>query len=134
MELIDESGKPLKGKSKGEIKDILSTVRPKNREQEILLAREIAKKIEKERLEKLNEKIQTGFDGTFKENLKQRKEGDGFSKERHYRMIASIPQEMVYVAMQVWGPDVLKDKELFKQAFVKDETGQYCLTVDPKTI
>lgn len=134
MELIDESGKPLRGKSKAEIKDILSTIRPKNKEQEVLLAREIMRKIERERISKINEKIKTGFDGTFKENLKQRKEGDGFSKERHYRMIASIPSEMVYVAMQVWGPNVLSDKKLFRQAFVQDETGQYCLTVDPKTI
>lgn len=133
MDLVDDTGKPLP-KTREQIKDILSTVKPKNKEQEILLAKMLAEKIERERREKLNAKIETGFDGVFKENIKDRKTGDGFTKQRSMRLIASIPQEMVYVAMQIWGPNVLKDKKLFHEAFVKDETGQYCLTVDPKTI
>ncbi len=133
MELVDDTGRPL-GKTKEEIKDILQTVRPKNREQEILLARMIGEKIERERRAKLNEKIETGFNGVFKENTERKKDNDGFTPKRTMRLIAEIPQEMVYVAMQIWGPDVLKDKKLFKEAFVKDETGRYCLTVDPKSI
>ena len=133
MELVDDTGRPLT-KSKDEIKNILQTVRPKNREQEILLARMIGEKIERERQAKLNEKIETGFNGVFKENTARKKDNDGFTPKRTMRLIAEIPQEMVYVAMQIWGPDVLKDKKLFKEAFVKDDTGRYCLTVDPKTI
>lgn len=133
MELVDSTGKPI-GKSKEQIKDILSTVRPKNREQEILLARMISQKIEDDRVAKLNQKIDTGFDGVFQDNTKRRKDGDGFTEKRTMRLVAEIPQEMVYVAMEIWGPNVLKDKNLFREAFVKDETGRYCLTVDPKTI
>lgn len=133
MELVDDTGRPL-GKTKEEIKDILKTIRPKNKEQEVILAQMLGRKIEEERIRKLNEKISTGFDGTFKRNTLRKKDGDGFSEKRTLRLIAEIPQEMVYVAMQIWGPDVLKDKKLFKEAFVKDETGRYCLTVDPKTI
>lgn len=133
MELVDDTGRPL-GKTKEEIKDILKTIRPKNKEQEVILAQMLGHRIEEERIRKLNEKISTGFDGTFKNNTLRKKDGDGFSEKRTLRLIAEIPQEMVYVAMQIWGPDVLKDKKLFKEAFVKDETGRYCLTVDPKTI
>lgn len=133
MELVDDTGRPL-GKTKEEIKDILKTIRPKNKEQEVILAQMLGRRIEEERIRKLNEKISTGFDGTFKRNTLRKKDGDGFSEKRTLRLIAEIPQEMVYVAMQIWGPDVLKDKKLFKEAFVKDETGRYCLTVDPKTI
>ena len=133
MELVDDTGRPL-GKTKEEIKDILKTIRPKNKEQEVILAQMLGRRIEEERIRKLNEKISTGFDGTFKKNTLRKKDGDGFSEKRTLRLIAEIPQEMVYVAMQIWGPNVLKDKKLFKEAFVKDDTGKYCLTVDPKTI
>ena len=133
MELVDDTGRPL-GKTKEEIKDILKTIRPKNKEQEVILAQMLGRRIEEERIRKLNEKISTGFDGIFKKNTLRKKDGDGFSEKRTLRLIAEIPQEMVYVAMQIWGPNVLKDKKLFKEAFVKDDTGKYCLTVDPKTI
>lgn len=135
MELVDDTGKPIKiSKTREQVLDILKTLKPKDKEQERVLAKMVGERIEKERINKINEKISTGFDGTFKDNVLRRKEGDGFTGKRTMRLIASIPQEMVYVAMQVWGPNVLKDKKLFKEAFVKDETGQYCLTVDPKTI
>jgi len=134
MDLIDESGKPLKGKSREEIKDILQAVRPKNKEQEMVLAKALVEKIERERVNSMQYKIETGFDGTFKENIRARKEGDGYTKDRNMRLIASIPPEMLFVAQQVWGPDVLRDEILFKKAFVEDETGRMCLTVDPKTI
>ena len=134
MELIDESGKPLRGKSREDIKDILQTVKPKNKEQEMILAKAMVGRLEQERLGTMAHKLKTGFDGTFKENIKARKEGDGYTKDRNMRLIASIPPEMLFVAQQIWGPDVLKDRALFKKAFVEDETGQMCLTVDPKTI
>lgn len=134
MELVDESGKPLKAKSKEEVKNILKTVRPKNREQEMILARAMVKKLEQERINNIQKGIKEGFNGTFKDNYIARKEGDGFTKDRSMRLIASIPPEMLFVAQQVWGPDVIRDKNLFKKAFVEDETGRMCLTVDPKTI
>lgn len=137
MDLVDGTGKPLKdikAKNQQEVVDILNEVAPKNKEQEVLLAKEVGRRVEKERKDKINEKIRTGFDGTFKANAKLRAKGDGYSQDRSLRLIASIPLEMVYVAKQMWGPDVLKNPVLFKKAFVEDETGAMCLTVDPKTI
>lgn len=135
MDLIDDTGKPLKGsKSREDIKNILQTVRPKNKEQEMILAKAMAHRLEQERLAKINHKIKTGFDGTFENNIKARNEGDGYTKDRSMRLIASIPPEMLYVAKKVWGPDVIKNKALFRKAFVEDEQGRMCLTVDPKSI
>lgn len=135
MQLVDTEGKPLKSsKSKEEVIDILRDLQPKNKEQEKILAMAVGKKIEENRVKKLNKGIKTGFEGGFKENYKQSKSTDGFTENRSMRLIASIPKEMAYVAMQVWGDDVLTNPAKFKEAFVKDETGKYCLTVDPKTI
>lgn len=134
MELVDENGRPIGGKSKEQVKDILKTVRPKNREQEAILAKAMVEKLEQERLYQIRQKIKSGFGGTFKDNYIARSEGDGYTKDRSLRLKAVIPPEMLFVAQQVWGPNVLRDENLFREAFVKDETGRLCLTVDPKTI
>ena len=135
MQLVDTEGKPLKSsKSKEEVINILRDLKPKNKEQEKILAMAVGQKVEEGRVNKIRRKIKTGFDGTFKENYKQRTNTDGFTQGRSLRLIASIPREMVYVAKKMWGDDVLTNPEKFKEAFVKDGTGRYCLTVDPKTI
>ena len=41
---------------------------------------------------------------------------------------------MFYVARKIWGEDVISNPVKFKEAFVKDEQGRMCLTVDAKTI
>jgi hypothetical protein len=133
--LVDDTGKPLeKGKSPEEIKDILKTLRPKNKEQERLLARKLAETIEFNRKQRMGKVLEDDPEGVFKANREKRLKGANWSPKKQYRHIASIPKEMVYVAEKIWGPDVLTDPVKFKQAFVKDEMGQYCLTVDPKTI
>jgi hypothetical protein len=134
MELVDADGKPLKSKSKGEVIDILKTLRPKNREQEKILAMAIGLKVEENRKSKITKGLKTGFDGTFVENTKRRQENSGYSKGRTMRLIANIPREMAYVARQVWGDDVFTNKEKFKEEFVKDELGRYCLTVKPEGV
>ena len=59
---------------------------------------------------------------------------DGFNDSRDWRLEAIIPKEMFYVARKIWGDDVITNPQKFKEAFVKDEQGRMCLTVDPKTI
>ncbi len=135
MELIDADGKPLQSsKSKEEVINILKTVRPKNREQEKILAMAIGMKVEDSRKKAMNKGLKEGFEGTFQANARMRTENDGYSKGRTMRLIAAIPREMAYVARQIWGDDVFTNKEKFKEAFVKDELGQYCLTVKPEGI
>lgn len=115
----------------GRTEDILETIAPKN-ERERLIFREaisnILRKIKSRNIIDENTLL-------FKENYKQRKYGnDGFSNDREMRLVAIIPTEMVEIAKKIYGDDVLKDKKKFREAFVKDEQGQYCLTVDPKSI
>ena len=134
MELVDPQGRNLTGKSKEEVQDILRKLAPANKEQEKILAQAIGKQLEKNRKDKMNKGIKEGFNGVFADNAKKRITSDGFSKSRNWRLEAVVPKEMYYVARQIWGDDVLTNPVKFKEAFVKDELGRLCLTVDPKTI
>lgn len=130
--LVGPDGQPLQ-KSEEQIQEILNDLAPKNATQRAILARLIGERIEKARKAKMNKGLKEGFGDTFKRNTKIRKEGSK-SESGDWQLIAAIPKEMAYVAEQVWGPEVFTNKELFNEAFVKDEMGKYCLTVDPKTI
>ena len=135
MDLVDDSGSKIgKRMSKQEVVDVLKTLRPVNAEQERILAVSLGLKIEELRKRRMGMGLEKGFGGTFMKNKKRRADNDGYTDQRSMRLIAEVPREMLYVAQQVWGDDVLTDPVKFKQAFVKDELGQYCLTVDPKTI
>ncbi len=134
MELVDPSGKKLAGRSKEEVLGILYALKPMNKEQEAILARAIGEQIEKSRKTKMNKGLKYGFDGVFQHNARKRAKTDGFSKSRNWRLEAVIPKEMFYVARKIWGDDVITNPQKFKEAFVKDEQGRMCLTVDPKTI
>lgn len=73
-------------------------------------------------------------DSLYLANSKIRKTTDGFSKDREMRMVALIPPELYEAARKKYGDDVLTNKAKFREAFVKDEVGRYCLTVEPGTI
>ena len=133
--LVDDTGAPLKkGMSKEEVEEKLRELAPKNKEEEAILARKIAETIEHNRKNKMRKTLTEDPEGIFRENSKRKALDANWSPNRQYRKIASIPKDMLYVAQKIWGPDVLTNKAKFKEAFVKDETGKYCLTVDPKTI
>lgn len=134
MDLVDPQGKRLTGRSKQEVLDILHKLAPANKEQEAILARAIGEQMEKARKGKMNKGLKEGFDGVFEHNARKRATSDGFSKSRDWRLEAVIPKEMFYVARKIWGDDVITNPVKFKEAFVKDEQGRMCLTVDPKTI
>lgn len=58
----------------------------------------------------------------------------GWSKEKTMRRVAHIPIELYNKAIKLWGPEVFKDKKLFKKYFAKDEIGQWTLTVPKDTL
>ena len=135
MELVDPQGNKIKtSKSKEQVMDILKTLKPMNKEQEMILARAIGKQMEKARKNKMTKELKQGFDGVFQRNAMLRAKTDGFSESRDWRLEAIIPKEMFYVARKIWGDDVITNPAKFKEAFVKDEQGRLCLTVDPSTI
>lgn len=111
---------------------ILETIAPKD-ERERLIFKEAIQNI----VRKINERDRAMIKANtplFKANYKQRRNSDGFSKEREMRLVAMIPAEMVVIAKRLYGDDVLTNKAKFREAFVKNEEGRYCLTVDPKSI
>ena len=134
--ILDDTGNPLKPKlSEEEVLEKLKEVAPKNKEQEVLLAKRVGEMAEYYRKRKIVGGIEDGgYDDIFYDNIQQRKKGDSFTEGRDYRHIASIPREMAYVAEQVFGPEVWTDKATFKKAFKEDDTGKLCLTVDPDSI
>lgn len=135
MDLIDPQGNKLaKEKSQEEVLKMLEDLAPKNKEQERILAQAIGKKIEAARKHRMNKGAKEGFNGTFAHNEILRKNTDGFNDDRDWRLIARVPNDMLYVARQMWGDDVLTNPAKFKEAFVEDELGRLCLTVDPRTI
>ena len=134
MELVDPQGRKITGKSKEEVLEILQKLAPKNKEQEAILAQAIGNQLEKRRKAKMHRGLEEGFGGVFEHNARMRVKSDGFSESRDWRLEAVIPKEMYYVARKIWGDDVITNPAKFKEAFVKDEQGRMCLTVDPKTI
>jgi hypothetical protein len=133
--IVDNSGNPIeRPKSQEEVLDRLRGLLPKNKEQEKILATKIAELMEFNRKNKMKEVLKSDPEGIFENNAKRKLRDDNWSSGRQYRRIASIPQDMVYVAEKIWGSDVLTNREKFKEAFVKDEAGRYCLTVDHKSI
>lgn len=134
MVIVDPQGKRITARSKEEVEDILLKLAPRNKEQEKILAEAIAKKLEENRKAKMSHGLKNDFNGVFEKNAKIRATSDGFSKSRDWRLEAIIPKEMFYVARKIWGEDVISNPVKFKEAFVKDEQGRLCLTVDPETI
>lgn len=60
--------------------------------------------------------------------------GKGWSKDRLMRKVAHIPVELYEAARRAYGPEIFKDKKLFKKYFAEDEIGQWTLTVPKDTL
>ncbi len=112
--------------------EILKTITPKNNREKLIFREAIKNLVRNKLLRDKNEMLKKN-EQLFVENYKQRK-NDGFSKSRDMRLVALIPEEMVFIAKKMYGDDVLTDKQKFREAFVKNEEGRYCLTVDPRSI
>ena len=112
--------------------EILESIAPTNDRERLIFKEAIQNIVRK--LDNQNKKMVDNNIPLFKANYKQRKGGDGFSNDREMRLVAVIPTEMVTIAKKMYGDDVLTNKAKFREAFVKNEEGRYCLTVDPKSI
>ena len=114
------------------VEEILESIAPKNERERSIFKEAIQNIVRK--IDGDNKKVVDNNIPLFKANYKQRQDSDGFSKGREMRLVAVIPTEMVTIAKKMYGDDVLTDKAKFREAFVKNEEGRYCLTVDPKSI
>ena len=113
---------------------LLQSILPKDPEQKKIFLHKLSEYLEKERKIKVNHGIDTGFNGTFQQNAMEQYTTDGYSNSRNYRKVARIPKELLAIAKEVYGDDVITNDAKFKKAFVDDEVGRLCLTVDPKKI
>ncbi len=59
---------------------------------------------------------------------------NGFTKGRGLRHIARIPGHLVDKAEQIWGEDVFSNRNKFKEAFTRDEVGEWTLLVPRNTL
>lgn len=116
---------------KRSIPEILADIEPRNDQEREILERELGETMRKAEFMRLQHGISTGFNGVFKENHKKR--GEIKEKGKDWKLIAQIPVAMVNKAKEIWGDDVLTNKTKFKEAFVKDEIGKYCLTIKPES-
>ena len=120
------------------IDGLLGKLAPKTPEQEKIFKEAIntvLRKVAQQKRDRLTKAVyKDGYSGLFMTNKGMRDLTDGFSKDREMRHIATIPVEMVEIAKKMYGDDVLTNKKKFREAFVKNEEGRYCLTVDPSTI
>lgn len=121
-----------------DIKSLLGDLAPQNPQQEAVFKEAINKilrKVASEKRKRLTSAVyKDGYSGLFMANKGMRELTDGFSKDRELRHIATIPVEMVEIAKKIYGDDVLTNKKKFREAFVKNSEGQYCLTVRPDSI
>lgn len=121
-----------------DIKALLGDLAPRTPQQEAIFRESINRilsKVAQQKRDRLTKAVyKDGYSGLFMANKNMRELSDGFSKDREMRMVALIPAEMVEIAKKMYGEDVLTNKKKFREAFVKNEEGRFCLTVDPKTI
>jgi hypothetical protein len=111
---------------------ILESIAPKDEKERAIFTQAINKILSD--IKDRDQKIIDNNIPLFKANFEQRKDADGFSKDREMRLVAMIPTEMAVIAKRIYGDDVLTNKAKFRKAFVENEEGQYCLTVDPGSI
>lgn len=133
VDLIDPYGNKLI-KSQEDVLEELKEIAPANKEEEEIFIREFGKALKRIHQKEAIKGIKNDFNNTFKENAQDRMMSDGFTEDRSWRRIARIPKPMLRRAKDIWGEDVLENDAKFKEAFIEDEDGQLCLTVDRKTI
>ena len=133
VDLVDPMGNKLV-KSQDDVLEELKEIAPTTKEEEEIFVREFSKALLRIHQKEAINGIENDFNNTFKENAQDRMMSDGFTEDKTWRRIARIPKKMLRRAKDIWGEDVLENDAKFKEAFIEDEDGQLCLTVDKKTI
>lgn len=145
--LIDDKGNSLvqdqdNEKKYAEIRriyaEMMNAQAPKTKEDEDRFWAELVSRVVRWEHKNRVHNIETGYGGLFERNYKARADdvytGWEDRKRGLGRHVASIPPDILRQAEKVYGPDVLRDRDLFRKAFAEDEVGQMCLRVDPKTL
>lgn len=80
--------------------------------------------------------IYRNSDGIYLANAKLKSKSDGFSGDREFRQIATIPLEVVERIKAEYGAEVMNPKngDQLKKILRSDAEFEHCLTVDRRTI
>ena len=132
-DLVDPMGNKLV-KSQEDVLEELKEIAPTTKEEEAIFVKKFSEALLRIHQKEAINGIKEDFNNTFKENAQDRMMSDGFTEDKTWRRIARIPKKMLRRARDIYGDDVLEDDAKFKEAFIEDEDGQLCLTVDKKTI
>jgi hypothetical protein len=119
-------------------KELLGELAPKNKKQEKLF-NEAVDRLLKDISQKKREMasgVYKNTNGIYLANAKLKNHSDGFSRDREYRQIATIPLEVVERIKAKYGDEVMlpKNGEMLKKVLRNDPEFEGCLTVDRKTI
>jgi citrate synthase len=119
-------------------KELLGELAPKNKEQEKIFNEAVDKLLKdvSQRKQEMASGVYKNTNGIYLANAKLKIHSDGFSKDREYRQIATIPMEVAERIKAKHGDEVMlpKNGEMLKKILRKDPEFAGCLTVDRKTI
>ena len=119
-------------------KELLGELAPKNKQQEEIFNEAVDRLLEdiSQKKREIASGVYRNADGIYLANAKLRNYSDGFSKDREYRQIATIPFEVAERIRAKYGDEAMNPKngEYLKKILRKDPEFESCLTVDRKTI
>jgi citrate synthase len=119
-------------------KELLGDLAPKDKEQEKIFNEAVDRLLDN--VSKQKEQMASGVykntNGIYLANAKLKSKSDGFSRDREYRQIATIPLEVAERIKQKHGKEVMdpKNGEMLKKVLRTDPEFEGCLTVDRRTI
>ena len=119
-------------------KELLGDLAPKNKEQEKIFNEAVDKLLKDigQQKREMASGVYKNTNGIYLANAKLKSKTDGFSKDREYRQIATIPLEVAERIKAKHGDEVMNPKngDMLKKVLRTDPEFESCLTVDRRTI
>lgn len=118
--------------------ELLGDLAPKTEEQVKIFNESVGRLIQdiKRQKKEMSSGLYKNTDGIYLANAKLKNTTDGFSKEREYRHIATIPFEVAERIKAKYGDEAMdpKNGKELKRILRGDPEFEWCLTVDRRTI
>lgn len=116
----------------------LEDLTPKDKREEAIFKEAVGRLIENIQRQKreMASGIYRNSDGIYLANAKMKNKTDGFSGDREFRQIATIPLEVAERIKAKYGEEIMdpKNGERLKRVLRTDTEFEHCLTVDRRTI
>ena len=116
----------------------LEDLAPKDKREEAIFKEAVGRLIENIQRQKreMASGIYKNSDGIYLANAKMKRASDGFSGDREFRQIATIPLEVAERIKAKYGEEIMdpKNGDKLKKVLRTDMEFEHCLTVDRRTI